>query len=258
METETWAQHTLDDLPLIAMTGGCFFFFYIISILQIETSATNTVLNLAYNWGYFTRVLRLLWNLWVGLNLGDSRPLGRCAKSAREPNSPLTEHKPLPLTPPPGPLSHQESHGKVSAVCIGRNFCWSRAGQSKRNSLWVEKYPQGQDVSQLLRESDSRGMFKCLVFRKISCAFHLSFEDYFCSVKGFLKWQTSVQAHTKKKKTQGYGKKLRFYLFYWMILEYSNKGTVTCLIISLLHVEMMLDNGVHWYECKSWGKGKKH
>lgn len=64
-------------------------------------------------------------------------------------------------------------------------------------------------------------------------------------------------AHTKKKKTQGYGKKLRFYLFYWMILEYSNEGTVTCLIISLLQVETMLDNRVHWYEYKSWGKEKK-
>lgn len=50
---------------------------------------------------------------------------------------------------------------------------------------------------------------------------------------------------TYKKETQGYGKKLRFYLFYWMILEYSNKGTVACLIIALLQVETMLDNRVN-------------
>lgn len=42
-----------------------------------------------------------------------------------------------------------------------------------------------------------------------------------------------------------------------MILEYSNEGTVRCLIISLSQVETMLDNGVHWYEYKSWGKEKK-
>lgn len=30
-----------------------------------------------------------------------------------------------------------------------------------------------------------------------------------------------------------------------MILEYSNKGTVACLIISLLQVEKMLDSRMH-------------
>lgn len=39
----------------------------------------------------------------------------------------------------------------------------------------------------------------CLVFRKISCTFHLSFEDYFCPVKEFKKWQTKAQEHTKRK-----------------------------------------------------------
>lgn len=54
-------------------------------------------------------------------------------------------------------------------------------------------------MSQLFGENDSRAVFKCLVFRKTSCTFHLSFEDYFCSVKGFKKRQTSAQAHTKKE-----------------------------------------------------------
>lgn len=45
--------------------------------------------------------------------------------------------------------------------------------------------PRDQDASQLFGKNDSRAVFKCLLFRKISCTFHLSFEDYFCSVKGF-------------------------------------------------------------------------
>lgn len=33
-----------------------------------------------------------------------------------------------------------------------------------------------------------------------------------------------------------------------MILEYHNKGMVSCLIISLLKVKKILDNRMHWYE----------
>ena len=115
------------------------------------------------------------------------------------------------------------------------------------------EHRQDQVGAQLFGENDSGGVFKRWVFR-ISCTFHLSFEDYFCSAKGLKKWQTTAQARIKKNKPQGYGKKLRFYLCYWMIPEYSNEGTVACLIISLLQVETMPDSRVHRYECKSWKK----
>lgn len=153
------------------------------------------------------------------------------------------------------PLLSEESHGKNSVMYIRRNFCWSHTGESKRNSLSGESVLKiGMHSCPSVRMIPG-GCKKCLVFRKISCTFHLSFEDYFCSVKASKKWQTSTDTY-KKEKTQGYGKKLRFYLFYWMILEYSNKGTVMCFIISLLQVETMLDNRMYWYECENRGKEK--
>lgn len=217
-------------------------------------------MNLTYDWAYFTRVLRLLWNHLCGVELVTWETWGHREGVQKVPRSLIcllqsTDHSHWPHCLNPSAVRRAMAR---SQSCVSGGISDDpMLGKARVIPCEQRESPWDQDASQLLGENNSRGVFKCLVFRKISCTFHLSFEDYFCSVKGFKKWQTSAQALTKKKKTQGYGKKLRFYLFYWMILEYSNKGIVACLIISLLQVETMLDNRVHWYECKSWGKEKK-
>lgn len=130
----------------------------------------------------------MTWETW-----GHQGGVQKVKKSARKPNLPLSKHR-------PSCWPHCLDSSAVRRAITRSQLCVSggiSADPMLGKASGIPCDRRDQDVSQHFSENDSRGVF---VFRNISCTFHLSFEDYFCSVKQFKKWQTGALAHIQERR----------------------------------------------------------